>query len=51
MDEEEAYNDLNLIWEDCPAFFIDWLRERKDDIKKHIEDCNQFINEMIDIIK
>jgi len=50
MDEEETYEELDLIWLESPAYLIDWLRLNKNKIKKHIESCNKFIDKMIDII-
>lgn len=48
---ESVSDELDYIWLNSPAFMIDWLREHIDDIEKHIKDCNQFINKMIDMIK
>jgi len=42
---------LDDLWIDYPAYLIDWLRDNKNKIKKHIRDINKFYNEIIDIIK
>jgi hypothetical protein len=45
MDEnrEKIMKKLDKIWEDSPAYMIDWFRDNVDDIIGHIKRINELI--------
>ena len=51
MEQDEYFEEMDILWNDAPAYMLDWFRENKDKIKKHLVDVNRFIDEMIDIVK
>jgi len=51
MEEDEYFEEMDMLWNDAPAYMINWLRENKNKIRKHLKDVNRFIDELIDIIK